>query len=65
MTFELRLVGYRKKVKSIVVEGEMSIGVELEKLPGVGKGSGKPGTGSGSAKAPKGSNDRGLIRPGD
>ncbi len=65
VTFELRLAGYRKKVKSIVVEGEMSIGVELEKLPGVGKGSGKSGNGSGSAKVPKGSNDRGLIRPGD
>nr|MBA2539207.1 serine/threonine protein kinase [Deltaproteobacteria bacterium] len=30
VTFELRLVGYKKKLKQLVVDGEMNVGVDLE-----------------------------------
>ncbi|MEO8706562.1 MAG: serine/threonine-protein kinase [Kofleriaceae bacterium] len=67
VVFELRLPGYRRKPKSIVVGGNTAIGVQLEKLPvpgrgSAGKGSAAAGSGKGSAK---GSDDNGLIRPGD
>ncbi|HEU0034213.1 MAG TPA: protein kinase [Kofleriaceae bacterium] len=62
MTFELRLAGYRKKTKQVTVKGNLTVGVELERLPassGTGKGSGThPGRGSGSS-------DTALERPGD
>jgi len=69
IAFELRLAGYRKKPKPIVVGGNTTVGVELERapVPNVGKGSGAgkgSGTGKGSGKG-KGSSDTGLIRPGD
>ena len=70
IAFELRLAGYRKKPKPIVVGGNTTVGVELERapVPNVGKGSGAgkgSGTGKGSGGKGKGSSDTGLIRPGD
>lgn len=59
VVFELRLPGYRKKSKQIVVGANTTIGVELERItvtPGRGSGSGRRGS--------AGSGD-GLIRPGD
>jgi serine/threonine-protein kinase len=58
VAFEIRLSGYRTKPKRIVVGGNTTIGVELEKLRGSGRTS---GSGTGSA----GRRGDGLIRPGD
>jgi hypothetical protein len=49
LTFELRLAGYRKKTKEIVVSGNTMVQVTLDKLPvqtphkGSGRGSGNGG----------------------
>jgi serine/threonine-protein kinase len=60
--FELRLPGYRKKPKQIVITGNTTVGVELEKLPAASGTPHGPGRGSGAGH---GSSDTGLIRPGD
>lgn len=44
--YELRLAGYRKKTKQIVVTGNTMVSVPLERAPVIHKGGGK-GTGSG------------------
>jgi eukaryotic-like serine/threonine-protein kinase len=49
--FELKLAGYRKKPKPIVVGGNTTMRIELERLPR------SPGTGRGSG------NDTGLMKP--
>ncbi len=65
--FELRLPGYRRKPKQIVISGNTTVGVELEKLPAVpagAPGSSRKGSGAHPGNG-KGSSDTGLIRPGD
>ena len=74
IAFELRLAGYRRKPKSIVVKGNTTIGVDLEKLPAAvrpggsaGRGSAEP-DGSGTTRPGSGSTGSGddtLMRPGD
>ena len=70
VAFELRLPGYRKKPKSIVVKGNTTIGVDLEKLPagrgltGSAKGSADPDPIQQPALGSAGSADN-LMRPGD
>jgi hypothetical protein len=60
MAFELRLPGYRRRTKEIIVGGDTTVRIELEPLPPPpfrppGPGSGRPpGSGSG---------DSGLMRP--
>jgi hypothetical protein len=44
LEFELRLVGYRKKVKQLVVSGNTVVQVTLDRAPAPTQGSGK-GTG--------------------
>jgi len=57
VTFELRLAGYKTKRKQVVVDGEMTVGVALERAQPAGRGGGKPGQ---ATNQPTGS---GLMRP--
>jgi len=58
VTFELHRAGYKTKRKQVVVDGAMTIGIDLERLrrTGTGKGRNHPGSDRG---------ENGLIRPGD
>jgi hypothetical protein len=47
LEYELRLAGYRKKTKQIVVTGNTMVSVPLERAPVINKGS---GAGKGSGK---------------
>jgi eukaryotic-like serine/threonine-protein kinase len=60
-TFELRLPGYHRRTKELVVSGNTTVRIELERLPAPPPIR-PPGTGS--SRPPKGSNsDSGLMRP--
>lgn len=56
--FELRLSGYKKKQKQIVVTGNAVVDVALDRAPATGGGTSHKGSGH------KGS-DNGLMRPDD
>jgi serine/threonine-protein kinase len=59
VTFELRLPGYRKRTKDLVIGGNTTLRIELEPLPRV-----VPPPDAGGAKGSgKGSGDSGLMRP--
>jgi hypothetical protein len=62
VTFELRLAGYKRKLKQTVVNGNTALRIELERASTVRRPAGT-GTGSGSAK--RGNRDNGLMRPDD
>lgn len=55
LTFELRLPGYKKKTKQIIVSGNAMISVTLDKAPAPSGGSHKKGSGGGNE----------LMRPDD
>jgi hypothetical protein len=59
-TFELRLVGHRRRTKEVVVSGNTTVRIELERLPPPTRPS---GPGSGSVRNWDGSGDSGLMRP--
>jgi serine/threonine-protein kinase len=69
VTFELRLAGYRRKLKPTVVNGNTALRVELDRVPVVrhtaGSGSPKRGPGPGSGSAKSRGRDNGLMRPDD
>jgi serine/threonine-protein kinase len=60
LEFELRLAGYRKKIKQLVVTGNSVIQVTLDRIPTQTQGTGKGGKGTGTDKK---RNDTGLERP--
>jgi serine/threonine-protein kinase len=59
VTFELRLTGYKKKLKQLVVDGEMNVGVDLEK----GRTPATPRRGSARNSGSARGSGNGLIRP--
>jgi tRNA A-37 threonylcarbamoyl transferase component Bud32 len=56
VTFELRLPGYRRRTKEIVISGNTTVRVELEPMPAPSR---PPGAGSSRASG----SDSGLMRP--
>jgi PEGA domain len=59
VTFELRLGGYRKKQKHMVVKGNTALRIELERA----SASHRPGGGDTAAGSANGSAGNGLMRP--
>jgi hypothetical protein len=59
ITFELRLPGYRRRTKELVVTGNTTVRIELEPLPAPIR---PPGGGSGRPRN-SGNSDSGLMRP--
>jgi len=55
--FDLRLAGYRRRVKEVVVSGNTTVRIELERLPVQIR---PPGRGSDQDSGPS---DNGLMRP--
>ncbi|HWO21839.1 MAG TPA: PEGA domain-containing protein, partial [Kofleriaceae bacterium] len=60
-TFELRLPGYHRRTRELVVSGNTTVRIELDRMPVTPPS--RP-SGAGSGQSPKGSNsDSGLMRP--
>jgi serine/threonine-protein kinase len=64
MDFELRMAGYKKKPKQLVVSGNSVINVMLERAPASSGTSNSSGAGKGSGHRKKGSGDE-LMNPDD
>ena len=67
VTFELRMTGFKKKTKQLVVSDAMTVAVDLERavVPGRGSARGSAAKGSDAPKPGSGTGGTGLIRPGD